>query len=152
MTNKADCLTGCGIVALAVAAYHSATGLSEASAGLGAGGFPKFVALCLGVLGLIQVVVSYLNLKKYPDQEKKVLNKKELLGAFFLVIGFALYIVLVKPLGYIIATGLFLLLFFFIYGERKWIRMIIVSVCFSVICYYLFKNVFYVMLPAGALF
>lgn len=152
MTNKADCLTGCGILILSVAAYFSADALPAATSGLGAGGFPKFIAFCLGVLGIVQAIISYSNMKKNPGKDKQVLHKDELLGALVMVIAFALYIMLVKPLGYILATIIFLNAFFFIYGERKPVRMIIISVCFSIICYFLFKNVFYVMLPAGKLF
>lgn len=152
MTNKADCYTGCGIFALAVAAYCSASALPAATSGLGAGGFPKFIAFCLGILGIIQAVTSYKKMKKHPGEDKKVLHKDELLGVLIMVIAFGLYIALVKPLGYILSTIIFLNIFFYIYGERKPVRMIIISVCFSVICYYLFKNVFYVMLPAGTLF
>lgn len=152
MTNKADCIAGCGIAVLAGAVYYEASQFAEASSGLGAGGFPKFIAVCLGILGIILAVKSFLQLKADGNQDKQVLTRHDLLGAMSLVAAFYFYIVLVKPLGYVVATALFFYLFMTIYGERKWIRMAVISVCFSVIAYYLFKNVFYIMLPQGMLF
>ncbi len=43
-----------------------------------------------------------------------------------------LYIALVRPLGYILATTLFFFLFMFLYGERKVLRMAVISAVFSV--------------------
>ncbi len=152
MTNKADCITGCGIAALAGLVYSSASRFPETPTGLGAGGFPKFIAVCLGILGVILAVKSFLQMKKNSGQDQKVLCRKDLLGAGALVVLFYLYIMLVRPLGYMISTTVFFFLFMVIYGERKWLRMCIISVSFSVIAFFLFKNVFYIMLPQGRLF
>lgn len=152
MTNRADCYTGCGLVALAVLGYMGASRFPEPSAGLGAGGFPQFVTICLGVLGAIQAVKSYMALRKNPDQDKAVLKAADLFGAGSLLISFGVYVWLVQPLGYIISTTLFFFLFMLIYGERKWFRMVIISVVFSIVTYYLFVKVFYVMLPKGRIF
>ena len=152
MTNRADCYAGCGIVALAVLGYAGAARFPGAASGLGAGGFPKFVTVCLGILGALQAVKSYTELRKNPGQDKQVLKAADLLGAGILLASFGLYIVLVRPLGYILFTTLFFFLFMLIYGERKWVRMVVISVCFSVVAYYLFTKVFYVMLPHGSLF
>ena len=132
--------------------YAGAARFPGAASGLGAGGFPKFVTVCLGILGALQAVKSYTELRKNPGQDKQVLKAADLLGAGILLASFGLYIVLVRPLGYILSTTLFFFLFMLIYGERKWVRMVVISVCFSVVAYYLFTKVFYVMLPHGSLF
>ena len=130
--------------------YAGAARFPGAASGLGAGGFPKFVTVCLGILGALQAVKSYTELRKNPGQDKQVLKAADLLGAGILLASFGLYIVLVRPLGYILSTTLFFFLFMLIYGERKWVRMVVISVCFSVVAYYLFTKVFYVMLPHGS--
>ena len=140
MTNRADCYAGCGIVMLAVLGYAGAARFPEASSGLGAGGFPKFVAVCLGILGALQAVKSYAALRRNPGEDKPVLKATDLLGAGMLLVSFGLYIALVRPL------------FMFLYGERKVLRMAVISAVFSVAAYYLFTRVFYVMLPHGSLF
>lgn len=152
MTNKADCIAGCGIAALAGLVYSGASRFPATPTGLGAGGFPKFIAVCLGILGVILAVKSFLQLRKDGSRDQRVLHRNDLLGAGALVILFYLYIMLVRPLGYMVSTTLFFFLFMVIYGERKWLRMCIISVCFSVIAFFLFKNVFYIMLPQGTLF
>ena len=149
MTNRGDCIAGVGVTALAVLVYYEASKFPEAAKGLGAGGFPKFIAVCMGILGLILAVTSYMKLQKNRDQEKQVIYAKDLLGAGMMALAFWLYVILVKPLGYVIATSLFSAVFMIIYGERRWIRLLVVCIGFSVIAYFLFRNVFYVMLPAG---
>ena len=152
MTNKADCIAGCGIAVLAGLVYSGASRFPAAAKGLGAGGFPKFIAVCLGILGVILAVKSFLQMRRNSGRDQRVLRRNDLLGAGALVVLFYLYILLVRPLGYMVSTTLFFFLFMVIYGERKWLRMCIISVSFSVIAFFLFKNVFYIMLPQGTLF
>ncbi len=151
MTNRADCISGAGVTAIAVLVYYEASKFPEAAKGLGAGGFPKFIAVCLGIFGILLMITSYLKWKKNKEQEKNVLTLNGLIGAAMIAVTFWMYIILVKPLGYIAATSLFSAILMIIYGERKWIRLIVVCVGFSVIAFFLFRNVFYVMLPVGNL-
>ena len=151
MTNRADCISGAGVTAIAVLVYYEASKFPEAAKGLGAGGFPKFIAVCLGIFGMLLMITSYLKWKKNKEQEKKVLTLNGLIGAAMIAVTFWMYIILVRPLGYIAATSLFSAILMIIYGERKWIRLIVVCVGFSVIAFFLFRNVFYVMLPVGNL-
>ena len=151
MTNRADCISGAGVTAIAVLVYYEASKYPEAAKGLGAGGFPKFIAVCLGIFGMLLMITSYLKWKKNKEQEKKVLTLNGLIGAAMIAVTFWMYIILVRPLGYIAATSLFSAILMIIYGERKWIRLIVVCVGFSVIAFFLFRNVFYVMLPVGNL-
>ena len=152
MTNRADCISGAGVTAIAVLVYYEASKFPEAAKGLGAGGFPRFIAVCLGIFGILLMITSYLKWKKNKEQEKKVLTLNGLIGAAMIAVTFWMYIILVRPLGYIAATSLFSAILMIIYGERKWIRLIVVCVGFSVIAFFLFRNVFYVMLPVGNLF
>lgn len=152
MTNRADCISGAGVTAIAVLVYYEASKFPEAAKGLGAGGFPKFIAVCLGIFGILLMITSYLKWKKNKEQEKNVLTLNGLIGAAMIAVTFWMYIILVRPLGYIAATSLFSAILMIIYGERKWIRLIVVCVGFSVIAFFLFRNVFYVMLPVGNLF
>ena len=110
------------------------------------------VVLILALLGLLLVITAYIKLRQNPNGDKKVLNGKELLMIALMVALFGLYLGIIKKVGYPISTAVFTFLFFFIYGDRKWLRMIIISVLFTAITYVLFRNVFYVMLPMGTLF
>ncbi len=152
MTNRVDLYSGLGFTALSVLVWLGADAMPKAAAGMGAGGYPKFLAVCIGIFGLLLAVRAYLRLRKNPAQkDQKRLNARELLFAGLLGVSFLAYTQLVKPLGYILATFLFFNVFMFIYGERKWWRMLLVSVLFSVSVYFLFEKVFYIMLPNGIL-
>ena len=152
MTNKADCIAGVGFMALGAAIYKGASGFKLAEKGMGAGGFPKFLAIIIALLGLLLVITAYLKLRQNPEGDKKVLNGKELLMIALMVALFGLYLGIIKTVGYPISTAVFTFVFFYIYGDRKWLRMIIISILFTAITYILFRNVFYVMLPMGTLF
>ena len=89
---------------------------------------------------------------KKGDSSQTLPDKKELLYAAALAAVFFLYILVVKPLGYILSTILVFPVFMFIYGERRWLRMGVISVVFSVVTFYLFERVFYVFLPHGSVF
>lgn len=152
MTNKADCIAGVGFMAFGGAVYYGASLFKVAKKGMGAGGFPKFLAVMLMILGLLLVITSYFKLRQNPKGDKKVLNGKEILMILIMVACFGVYLAIIKTVGYMISTIVFTFIFFYIYGDRKWLRMVIISVLFSVITYFLFRNVFYVMLPMGKLF
>ena len=152
MTNRVDLYSGLGFTALSVLVWLGADAMPKASAGMGAGGYPKFLAVCIAILGLMLAVRSLLRIRKDPAQrDEKRLNGRELLFAGLLAATFLAYTLLVKPLGYMLATFLFFMVFMFIYGERKWWRMLLVSLLFSVGVYFLFEKVFYIMLPNGIL-
>lgn len=151
MNKRVDFFSGIAIVCLAAGVWYMASLLPPAASGIGAGGFPKFVAVCLGILGTALAIQAFLGMRKEASGQK-VIDKKELLYAAALAAVFFLYIMVVKPLGYIVSTIIVFPVFMFIYGERRWLRMGIISVVFSVVTFYLFEKVFYVFLPHGSLF
>lgn len=151
MNNKVDFFTGIAVLILSALVFISASQMVTADQGLGAGGFPKFVSVCLGALGAALSIRAMLRIKRGQKDTPK-LKKEELISAGLLVVAFFLYTLLVRPLGYLIATPLFFFIFMLIYGERKWIRMTIVSVVFSVAVFFLFEKVFYILLPHGRIF
>lgn len=62
---------------------------------------------------------------------------------------FGAYALLFIPLGFIVATVLFLFTLTTLYNRKSWIRNAIYSVVFSVIVYFVFKEGLGVFLPAG---
>ena len=151
MTRKADFSIGVGTTLLAICIYLSANQLPVVEIGLGAGGFPKFIAIALGVMGIILAIKSFYRMRQ-GDQDVKKLELKELINVAILAASFALYVFVVRYLGYLITTPLFFFLFMLIYGERKWIKMGIISVSFTLVVYFLFEKIFYIILPHGILF
>lgn len=151
MTRKADFSIGVGTTLLAICIYLSANQLPVVEIGLGAGGFPKFIAIVLGVMGIILAIKSFYRMRQ-GDQDVKKLELKELINVAILAASFALYVFVVRYLGYLITTPIFFFLFMLIYGERKWIKMGIISVSFTLVVYFLFEKIFYIILPHGILF
>ena len=151
MNNKVDFYTGIAVVILSILVFMNASQMVTADAGLGAGGFPKFVAVCLGLSAAAVSIRAMLRMKK-GEKDTPKLKKEELISAGLLAVSFLLYVLTIRFLGYLIATPLFFIIFMLIYGERKWLRMIITSVVFSVAVFFLFEKVFYILLPHGQIF
>ena len=150
MSKKADFYTGIVIFLVAVAIYISASQLPGDPVGIGAKGFPQFIAICLGGLGVLLSLTAFMKIKREGNDPAKV-DVKGIVLAALLVIAFALYVQLLKPLGYLIATPIFFFIFGAIYGDRKWLRLGITSVGFTIVVWLLFEKLFYIMLPHGIL-
>ena len=148
MTPKADFYAGIGIAIFSAVffiiggTYNS----SQGQLGLGRGGFPQIISGIMFVLGAMLSINSFIAIRKGAKSEKK-LSKPELIRMLLLIIAFAAYLFVMKYLGYIITTPPFLFLFLYLYGDRKWVRMAIVSVCTTVVTFFLFNNVFMILLP-----
>ena len=70
------------------------------------------------------------------------------------IIAMLIYILLTPILGFLIATALFLIAQMLIisnFAKEKIILFFVISILMAVIVNYVFRNVFYVMLPQGIL-
>jgi len=132
---------------------------------VGADFVPKLVAigmLILSVFYLIQSIKKQIRLKHEVDtnasvekendtEEKKKISPLSVLATVGLLV---LYIVLLPYIGFLITTTVYL--FFQMYllaakTERKIPLFVVISIITSVFIYFIFKYVFYLMLPAGIL-
>jgi putative tricarboxylic transport membrane protein len=72
---------------------------------------------------------------------------------FWRVIGIAVltfgYLPLVEPLGFTATTFLYMLLFAWVLGERRWPRLILFAILVPLVVYALFSTVLHVPLPRG---
>jgi hypothetical protein len=134
-----------------------------ASYGLGPGGYPMLVTGVLIVLGAVLSIQGWLQVRRRYAQdgasadsgeaggavapEKKVISLREFKGIVFLAVSFWAYITLMKYLGYLITTPVFMFLFLLQYGERKWRRMILVSLISAGLSWGLFTYLFRIFLP-----
>jgi hypothetical protein len=154
MTPRADFFTGIGILIFSAVMFAVAGRMSPpASFGLGPGGYPMLVTGVLAALGIILAIQGWLQMRRAAQPEKgsagakKLLDLRELRGIAILALSFWLYIVLIKYLGYLITTPIFLFLFLLQYGDRKWLRMILVSVITTAASWVLFVYAFRIFLP-----
>lgn len=61
------------------------------------------------------------------------------------------YVLLLPQLGFIICSAVLLAAFFFLLGERRWYRAILIAVVFSLSIHYLFAKALQINLPMGIL-
>jgi hypothetical protein len=147
MTHRADFFTGIGLVVFSSAMFAIASRMPpSATFGLGPGGYPMLACGVLIFLGIILAVQSWIGIQR-KAAEKKILSLKELGGIGLLALSFIAYALLVKYLGYIITTPVFLFLFLLQYGDRKWLRMVLVSVIATAVTWVLFVYAFRIFLP-----
>lgn len=116
------------------------------------GFFPMIVGLGLIIFGLAFLVRTTVwpdpVLMEHVSEEHREIHWVTLwLG----VAGLVAYALLLDPLGYIIATFLFILALAWVTGSRHWIRDILVGILFPTAVYFGFTELLGVRLPAGLL-
>jgi hypothetical protein len=152
MTSTIDLFTGLFLIVFSVAAHIYAGSLPEVTRGLGPGDYPRVVLKGILVLGTILAATSVYHLRKSENPNVKKFEKGEFRQVVILVICIALYTALVRFFGFIILTPLFMFMMMLIFGLRKWVRMIVISVITTAVTYYLFNNLLLVLLPRFRLF
>ncbi|MEJ6404965.1 tripartite tricarboxylate transporter TctB family protein [Yoonia sp. 2307UL14-13] len=103
--------------------------------------FPKV----LSVIAVITALVILLGLEK-GEQKVGEIDYRRLgdyhIGQAVLLLGLmAAYALCLRPLGFIISTGAFLILGSFILGERKWHFMIPIALTATLVVWYLVQEV-----------
>ena len=115
--------------------------------------FPQFVAVCTMVFSamLIAKNVRLLGADDTSEQEKKKLDTS--FAARFSAFSAAglLYVLVIDKIGYLIATPLLIAGAMIIFNEKRWYRVLLVSVFTTLVLYILFRMVFRVPLPRNPL-
>ena len=155
MTPKADFFAGIGIVIFSGVMFSIAGKMAPpATFGLGPGGYPMLVTGVLLLLGAILAVQGWLGIRRSAADKAetgqakgKTVTLAELKGIVILALSFWAYVFLMKYLGYLITTPIFLFLFLFQYGYRNWLRMVLISAISTVVTWVLFNYAFLIYLP-----
>ena len=93
--------------------------------------------LLLGAVILVRTLLKLFVLKKDTDELERVIDF-HLSGVAGIVALLVFYIIIMEVVGFLIATPIFLFLSMLVFGERKWLRMAIISVVGSVVLYLFF--------------
>jgi putative tricarboxylic transport membrane protein len=111
--------------------------------------FPYLVSGFIGLLGIAMLFSSYQNPGPHKVTSKTTLDAKlRVLG----VLGVsAFYLWIITFFGYLLPTfiGAFLLLY--IFGERRWWLMILISAGSATSLYLIFGRIFHMMMPRGSI-
>lgn len=162
--TKVDFITG-GVIAIVAAIMFTMTFSFEEFAGSSVGVGVEFMPRVIAVLMLITagaiIISAYRNRGKQlkvidgetglevEEEDPNSKNYKKLgisLGAMII------YALLTQFIGFLLASILYLITQMFILSDndkKKLIVIGIISIVMSVIVYFIFRNVFYVMLPQG---
>lgn len=134
--------------------YLEAAGLPSSKwEPLGSGSFPQLVFGALAILALVSLIQKALAYGKRSQEGSTSLRSYRVVGLVFGL--FALYLISLNILGFIISTAFFLYITIWLIGPRneKALPMITgISFVFSVAMFYVFKNYLYVYLPLGIFF
>jgi predicted membrane-bound spermidine synthase len=122
--------------------------LPRSHVGISPGLFPSIAFLGLIILNLALVFRS---LKKRTEK-KEVFTSLGLnlryLGKIALFVAFAwLYIMLLRPLGFVYASSIFFWIIFILAGVEHWGKALLFSFLSSVLVYLIFYRIFMVVLP-----
>lgn len=142
---------------LSVFTYYGSTLIPEAIYSEGAAGprlFPQLWSIFIAFLSIMLYGQSYLKEKKNKDDasKKEKSTRREEKNVFFMLIAAIGYIVLMKPLGFVISTFLFSLATIGLLGgeniKNKY-SVVLISAIATIVTYVLFAQVLDVFLPTG---
>ena len=162
---KADIVFGIIFAVLSIIFYIGTLSFPKFSIGINPKVYPLIIIISTFALSVTLMVQGILKLKKekLPRATTKTSTEKSssersstevtlprgktALKLIVLAIVMLAYAIGFEPLGYIIATPLLMAFTMYLFGERKPLRIIAVSVLVSVTLYWIFRTVFRVPLP-----
>lgn len=151
MTAKVDFFIGIVLIILFAGIFYMTGKMPQKELGLGPGDYPRVIAYLIGFFGLLLSSQSVLKNRSNPDKEI-MFEKGEILQVSFLVVCVAVYLTIMPYFGFVILTPVFMFVMMYIFGLKKWIKMVIISLVSTAIIYVLFDRFFMVLLPEFSLF
>lgn len=133
-------------IVLAVLLYRS-TATFPKSALFTTAVYVKFLAYALGIAATIQLFFSF-----SIDSNQKIIFAKEPKKFFILIVLLILYVWIMRYIGFIISTLIFLPYTMRFMGYKKVIKSIIISVGVTLFVYILFVKMFEIQLPEATIF
>ena len=144
-----ELVIGIACIALGAAVFIAAGNLQQVKLGIGPAGMPKFVSVLLMILGVAQTIMALKNGVKAPEFN---VDKKAASLFIAAVAMSAAYVLLVDMIGFLIMTPLLLIGLMYLFGERSFVKMLIIAVITTVCIWLLFTEVFMIFLPVGRIF
>ncbi|MFD1849577.1 tripartite tricarboxylate transporter TctB family protein [Oceanobacillus bengalensis] len=158
-----DIFSSLFLIALSIVLYVSTFSFRQMSASkIGSDFLPQVVAIGLFILSIILFINAFVGWRKEKKLAEETVatetkEKKEKISytLVFISLGLmAVYLVLIPILGFLIATSVYLFVQIYLIApedKKSIIKFAVVSILISAFVYFVFKNVFYLMLPAGIL-
>ncbi|WP_019377487.1 tripartite tricarboxylate transporter TctB family protein [Virgibacillus halodenitrificans] len=142
-----DISTGILLIGFSVFMYLIANsfGRSQTETLYGPDFFPKLVLILLIAFSIVLCIKGFLSLK--GESTKWEIDRKLIFQILLYIILLVIYINLFFIIGFVYSTIVFLLIGQYLFGLRKWIRLILVAIIVPFVLYYLFTNLFNIPLP-----
>lgn len=120
--------------------------VSKLASGVSARSMPRLWIFLMLVSG-IMVIWSILTGKEDPDEP---LGRWKL--AVAVVVLSVLSVFLFSYIGYYISSGLFIVAFMLLLGERKPVTLVVTPIAWGLFTYFVFNKFLFITLPIGSLF
>jgi putative tricarboxylic transport membrane protein len=156
--GMSDIVYGALLLALSAIFFIATFNFPKLTIALSPTVFPRFVTVSLFILSSILMIQG---LRKRlashgeaaPSQPAVTLPKRSFVIRFLLLAACALlYALLLEPAGFILLTPPFIAGAMLIFGDRKWYRIVLVSLLSTVVLYVVFRMIFRVPLPRSPLY
>ena len=144
-----ELVIGIACIVLGAVVFIAAGNLQTVRLGIGPAGMPKFVSVLLMVLGVAQTLTAVKNGVKAPEFN---VDKKAASLFMAAVVMSVVYVLLVDMIGFLIMTPLLLVGLMYLFGERSFVKMIVIAAITTVCIWLLFTEVFMIFLPVGRIF
>ena len=148
-TRLSDFIVGMVCMLIGVVWFYQANQMMKVDLGIGPGDYPKFIAVGLFAMGFLQAAKNLI--KGISLKEIKLDRKAVIRLAIFVVVTY-LYVRLMAYLGFILLTPFYIFYGCWFFRYKKYVLAAIVSLVTTAALYYVFRVLFYVMLPEFRLF
>ena len=140
-------------VFISTAEYAHPIGANTIGQDPGSAIWPRCLAVLLAVLSVGMVIEGFVG-KAYRNSNEVPINVKspEMKGVYWMLLIFAVYCVVLRFGGFILASVIFIPSVMCVLGERKCLHAILVGIIATAAIYALFKFGLRVRLPQGVLF
>jgi hypothetical protein len=148
-TRFVDTVTGVVLMLIAAYWFLEANRMAKVDLGIGPGGYPMFVSSILFLLGFLQILKNVI--KGLPKPVGNI-NQKAIMRTVVFVVATIVYVWLMRYLGYLLLTPLYLFFACCWFCYRKKITAAIASIGVTAVVYFIFRIIFLVPLPRFRLF
>ncbi|MDD7687646.1 MAG: tripartite tricarboxylate transporter TctB family protein [Actinomycetaceae bacterium] len=141
--SRGNAIAAMLILLFVIAAYVSSFGVLDTSGSSdpGPAAYPRVVLLVIGVCALGMFFIH--------DDPDEIVPPRSIAMVVAVFSAIAIYIAIIGLLGYIAATALFTAVMVLLAGERRPIFIVLYSIIFSVVIYFVFSRYLGIVLPEG---
>ena len=133
-----DCISGAVLILFALWGWYetSTWKVSAASGSLSPRVYPRAVFTCILICGAI--ILGRTLFKMFLSKKDSAAELDRMIDMHFLTL---IYIFALRAFGFLFTTPVFLFLAMLLFGERKWLRMVIISIVGTAVLYLFFVQI-----------